>query len=397
MQAKCLAELLQGSLPTVYPVFLHWFTYVALVAWVGLVVVWLYRMNEALGLYDPIFIIPLLQVDFILFAIIAGGIYFREFSEFTTSMWIGFTNGIIVVFVGLFMLAPTESEANDANSSPRACNQKFNSRSKIVPLTEKSTAVSRKASVDDTVSRRSKSPSSLCATGSCPSIKNGEAMEAEGHKRYSTSAHPATNSRTRLASTAASSGVQGQPLVDSSTPSGQCHKDNAKFSPLQVTVTSMQVGPASINSLTETPRSKSLPLTGKACVSIASKKPTLRVHTRPLHFVTSISAQINKNELDSERSARLSFEVARRASDSGVFAQHRPISETYAARQEVSVGPAQAPGCRRVNVPGLVTSRGCRRNQVPIYEPDEYRGAGGAEGDSCEELDVERDACLRTI
>jgi hypothetical protein len=34
--------------------------------------VWLYRMNEALSLYDPLFIIPLLQVNFIIFAIVSG-------------------------------------------------------------------------------------------------------------------------------------------------------------------------------------------------------------------------------------------------------------------------------------------------------------------------------------
>ena len=49
-----------------------WFTYFTLVAWIGFVVVWLYRMNEALGLYDPIFIVPLLQVDFILFATVGA-------------------------------------------------------------------------------------------------------------------------------------------------------------------------------------------------------------------------------------------------------------------------------------------------------------------------------------
>jgi hypothetical protein len=43
-----------------------------LVGWLGFVGVWLFRMNEALSLYDPLFIIPLLQVNFILFAIVSG-------------------------------------------------------------------------------------------------------------------------------------------------------------------------------------------------------------------------------------------------------------------------------------------------------------------------------------
>ncbi|KAJ8605506.1 hypothetical protein CTAYLR_000036 [Chrysophaeum taylorii] len=117
VQAKCLAELLQAAMPIVYPVFLHWFTYAALAAWIGLVAVWLRRMNDALGLYDPIFIIPLLQVDFIFFAIVAGGIYFREFDDFTPAMWIGFTTGIVVIFVGLFLLAPSDQAKIDPRLS----------------------------------------------------------------------------------------------------------------------------------------------------------------------------------------------------------------------------------------------------------------------------------------
>mmetsp|Transcript_46124 Transcript_46124/g.104194 ORF Transcript_46124/g.104194 Transcript_46124/m.104194 type:complete len:296 (-) Transcript_46124:833-1720(-) len=39
-----------------------WFTYMTLGGWLFFVGVWLFRMNEALSLYDPLFIIPLLQV-----------------------------------------------------------------------------------------------------------------------------------------------------------------------------------------------------------------------------------------------------------------------------------------------------------------------------------------------
>jgi hypothetical protein len=63
-------------------------------------------MNEALGLYDPLFIIPLLQVNFILFAIISGGIYFKEFSYFGTINVIGFCLGIFLLVFGIFLLSP---------------------------------------------------------------------------------------------------------------------------------------------------------------------------------------------------------------------------------------------------------------------------------------------------
>jgi hypothetical protein len=72
--AKVLSELvtLQAEGTNIFWGADAWFTYVTLVGWLGFVGVWLFRMNEALSLYDPLFIIPLLQVNFILFAIVSG-------------------------------------------------------------------------------------------------------------------------------------------------------------------------------------------------------------------------------------------------------------------------------------------------------------------------------------
>jgi len=75
VQAKVLSELVTLQLEGSSNIFWGsdaWFTYVTLVAWLAFVGVWLFRMNEALSLYDPLFIIPLLQVNFILFAIVSG-------------------------------------------------------------------------------------------------------------------------------------------------------------------------------------------------------------------------------------------------------------------------------------------------------------------------------------
>lgn len=87
-----------------------WFFYITIFAWLGLMGYWLVRLNGALALYDPLFIIPLLQANFIFFAIISGGIYFQEFNYMTASMWAGFVSGIVVIFIGLYFLAPEESE-----------------------------------------------------------------------------------------------------------------------------------------------------------------------------------------------------------------------------------------------------------------------------------------------
>ena len=63
--AKLLAELLDMAMNSLgwAKVFTHPFTYAALVSWLLLMGVWLYRLNAALSLYNPLFIIPLLQVN----------------------------------------------------------------------------------------------------------------------------------------------------------------------------------------------------------------------------------------------------------------------------------------------------------------------------------------------
>jgi len=114
VQAKCLAILIlyyvdrsePGGLPGLGTAFLNYWTYLTLIAWLIFVAVWLYRMNEALGLYDPIFIIPLLQAGFIIFAIISGGIYFGEFLRFKAGHWLFFSFGVLFICFGLTMLSP---------------------------------------------------------------------------------------------------------------------------------------------------------------------------------------------------------------------------------------------------------------------------------------------------
>lgn len=125
VQAKCLAELLEAMQNDGEPIFQHWFTYVSLVVWIAFVSVWLYRLNEALGKYDPLFIIPLLQANFIFFAIVSGGIYFKEFNVFTPGMWAGFIIGVLIIFYGLFLLRPEEVIVPIANDSEELPNTAY--------------------------------------------------------------------------------------------------------------------------------------------------------------------------------------------------------------------------------------------------------------------------------
>jgi len=103
--AKLLAKFVELQADGIN-IFGSWYTYVTVISWLILMAFWLFRLNEALSLYNPLFIIPLLQANFILFAIVSGGIYFQEFNYMPDLNWIGFVSGIIFMFIGIALLVP---------------------------------------------------------------------------------------------------------------------------------------------------------------------------------------------------------------------------------------------------------------------------------------------------
>ena len=109
VQAKALSECLEQLFKGVI-VFKHLYFWMALFLFVSLVAVWLFRLTKALEFFDPLFIIPLLQSNYILFATISGGIYFKEFDSLKGYQWFGFVSGIGIMFSGLYLLAPIGDE-----------------------------------------------------------------------------------------------------------------------------------------------------------------------------------------------------------------------------------------------------------------------------------------------
>lgn len=112
--AKCLMMVLKLTINGENQ-FNRGFTYVMLIIFLGCAWVWLYRMGRALKRFDPMFIIPVLQVCFILFAIVTGGIFFKEFHTFGMAQSIFFVFGVLLVCLGLYLLAPS---GVDEPSSP---------------------------------------------------------------------------------------------------------------------------------------------------------------------------------------------------------------------------------------------------------------------------------------
>lgn len=102
----------------------HWLFYVEIVIMIVTGGNWLYRQNEGLGLFDPLFIIPLLQAFFILFGVIATGVFFKEFWSIqkgpigAAGGWTCFLVGLVFIFVGLYLTAPRteDGEAEEAST-----------------------------------------------------------------------------------------------------------------------------------------------------------------------------------------------------------------------------------------------------------------------------------------
>lgn len=91
-----------------------WFFWVEAVLVSALGLFWFYRLTISLALYDPLFIIPLMQACFILFGGVAGGIFFQEFRSLPNGYagaggWALYILGFCCVLLGLYMVR-TETE-----------------------------------------------------------------------------------------------------------------------------------------------------------------------------------------------------------------------------------------------------------------------------------------------
>lgn len=101
--AKCLSSLVVLS-TTGNSQMKSWFTWVVLILWSLFMVFWLSRMNTALRRFHGGFIIPLLQVLWIIGCLSCGGIFFQEFWGFNWKKWLLFGDGIVCVCIGVYLL-----------------------------------------------------------------------------------------------------------------------------------------------------------------------------------------------------------------------------------------------------------------------------------------------------
>jgi hypothetical protein len=115
VQAKILAELLAVQASGTENIFKSVLLYVTIILWLITASIWLSRLNNSLREFNPLFIIPMLQCSFIFFAIISGGIFFREFDTFSWRQWLGFWSGVFIMFAGLRLLTPDQDDGDEVN------------------------------------------------------------------------------------------------------------------------------------------------------------------------------------------------------------------------------------------------------------------------------------------
>ncbi|GIL93388.1 hypothetical protein Vretimale_17472 [Volvox reticuliferus] len=101
----------------------NWYTWVVLPLFTFTALFWVTRLNKGLRMFPAMIIVPLLQIAWTLFSIVSGMLYFQEYKGFTTLKAIMFPVGVLIVFIGVFILtsggrAPPEEETEEEVGEP---------------------------------------------------------------------------------------------------------------------------------------------------------------------------------------------------------------------------------------------------------------------------------------
>ncbi|KXZ52720.1 hypothetical protein GPECTOR_8g114 [Gonium pectorale] len=88
----------------------NWYTWLVLPLFLLTAIFWITRLNKGLRMFPAMVIVPVMQISWTLFSIVSGMLYFQEYVGFTPLKSIMFPIGVLVVFVGVFLL--TQSGAS---------------------------------------------------------------------------------------------------------------------------------------------------------------------------------------------------------------------------------------------------------------------------------------------
>ncbi|GIL78938.1 hypothetical protein Vretifemale_8331 [Volvox reticuliferus] len=87
----------------------NWYTWLVLPLFLLTAVFWITRLNKGLRMFSAMVIVPVMQISWTLFSIVSGMLYFQEYKGFTPLKSVMFPIGVLVVFVGVFLLTQSAS------------------------------------------------------------------------------------------------------------------------------------------------------------------------------------------------------------------------------------------------------------------------------------------------
>jgi hypothetical protein len=117
--AKSLSMLLIQALhpsPAYSNPLMSYQTYFILLGFAAAATYWVTRLNHGLRLFEAVYLIPMMQISWIVFSSLAGGIYYEEFIGFGFKEYCSYAVGFVCVLVGVAMLCPRE-DARSMNAA----------------------------------------------------------------------------------------------------------------------------------------------------------------------------------------------------------------------------------------------------------------------------------------
>lgn len=83
-------------------------TYFIVLGFAAAATFWVTRLNHGLRSFEAVYFIPMMQICWIIFSTIAGGIYYEEFIGFGSEEYAAYAAGFLSVLVGVAMLCPRD-------------------------------------------------------------------------------------------------------------------------------------------------------------------------------------------------------------------------------------------------------------------------------------------------
>lgn len=117
--AKSLSMLLIQALhpnPAYSNPLMSYQTYFILMGFISAAIFWVTRLNHGLRLFEAVYLVPMMQICWILFSTIAGGIYYEEFIDFGRKEYTAYAIGFLCVLIGVALLCH-RADAKSVNAA----------------------------------------------------------------------------------------------------------------------------------------------------------------------------------------------------------------------------------------------------------------------------------------